>query len=220
MVFFDTETTGLDFQKGQITQFAGKRVLPDGSSCRATWYAQVKSEVDYSEEVQKLTGLEESFLHEHGIFEEELAKKVYNFLFSHAPVVLIAHNAQFDLLFILELMQRYGYSLDDSPYSILDTITVARDRKEFPHKLIDMMHHYNTNIDANLHRADVDVSVLINVFYSMLHEKNDINYYLNVIGVPPKKNIMGYQLPGIRYKDQPWFHIGTMRPPVYATIDI
>jgi len=220
MVFFDTETTGLDYENGQITQFAGKRVLPDGSSCQSTWYAQVKPDVEYPKEVQQLTGLEEEFLHKCGVDEEVLAKKVYGFLFSHQPVVLIAHNAQFDLLFILELMQRYGYSLDEISYSILDTITVARDRKEFPHKLIDMMHHYNTNVDANLHRADVDVSVLINVFYSMLHEKNDITYYLNVIGVPPKKDIMGYQLPGIRYKDQPWFHVGKIRPPVYATIDI
>jgi len=52
-----------------------------------------------------------------------------------------------------------------------DTITVARDRKPFPHKLIDMMYHYHTHPDANFHRADVDVSVLIEVFYSMLHEK-------------------------------------------------
>ena len=217
MVFFDVETTGLDYKKGQITQFAGKRVLPDGSSCRSTWYAQVKPETEYSEEVQRLTGLETEFLHENGMFEEELANKVYGFLFAHTPVVLIAHNAQFDMMFVLDLFMRYGCTNDTAMYSVLDTITIARDRKEFPHKLIDMMHHYNTNIDANLHRADVDVSVLVNVFYSMLHERNDIEQYLNVIGIPPKKSVMGYEMPCVRYKVQPWYHSGkARRPPIYA----
>jgi hypothetical protein len=103
---------------------------------------------------------------------------------------------------------------------VLDTITVARDRKAFPHKLVDMMHHYNTQSDANFHRADADVTTLIDVFYSMVHEKHDITCYLDVIGIPPKKSIMGYCLPSVRYKVQPWFHVGEIRPSVYVTSDI
>jgi DNA polymerase-3 subunit epsilon len=105
------------------------------------------------------------------------------------------------------------YDLD---YSVLDTITIARDRKEFPHKLVDVMNHYTYNPTADLHRADTDVSVLVDVFYSMLHEKNDINCYLDVIGIPPKKDIMGYCLPTVRYKSQQWLRLGKIRPPVYA----
>jgi DNA polymerase-3 subunit epsilon len=96
------------------------------------------------------------------------------FLFFAQPVVFIAHNAQFDMLFVLELLKRYGHPLDLLEYSVLDTITVARDRKEYPHKIIDMMNHYNHDSNEELHRADADVGVLIDVFYSMLHEKNDI----------------------------------------------
>jgi DNA polymerase-3 subunit epsilon len=216
MVFFDVETTGLDYQHGQITQFAGKRVLADGTATAVSWYAKVKEGIDYAVEVQQITNLSTDFLLEHGVFEGELACKIYDFLCFSQPVVLIAHNAQFDMLFLLELLKRYNHPLDIFKYSVLDTITVTRDRKPFPHKLIDMMHHYHHNTDNELHCANTDVDVLIDVFYSMLHERNDIAKYLDVIGVPPKKEIMGYCLPTIRYKTQPWFHWTNPRPPVYA----
>jgi hypothetical protein len=49
-----------------------------------------------------------------------------------------------------------------------------------------------------LHRADVDV--LANVFFSMLDERNDINCYLDMIGIPPKKELWGTRLSTIRYR--------------------
>jgi DNA polymerase-3 subunit epsilon len=167
MVFFDVETTGLDYQHGQITQFAGRRVLADGSSFGVNWYAKLRDGVDYPEGVQRITNLPKEFLLEHGISESLLARNVYDFLFFAQPVVLIAHNAQFDMVFLLELLKRYGQPLDVLEYSVLDTITVARDRKEYPHKIIDVMNHYNHDSNTELHRADADVGVLIDVFYSM-----------------------------------------------------
>jgi DNA polymerase-3 subunit epsilon len=215
MVFFDVETTGLDYQHGQITQFAGCRALADGSSFDVDWYSKLRDGVDYPEEVQQITKISKKFLLEHGISEGVLARNVFDFLFFAQPVVLIAHNAQFDMLFVLELLKRYGHTMPVT-YSVLDTITIARDRKEFPHKLIDVMNHYNHDSYLDLHRADADVNVLIDVFYSMLHEKNDINCYLDIIGIPPKKEVMGYCLPTISYKVQQWFRAGKIRPAVYV----
>ena len=214
MVFLDVETTGLDYQQDQITQFAARRVHMDSTCASLNIYIKIKDNVNYSQDVQQITLLSEEFLHENGIREGVAANKIFDFLFFAEPVVLIAHNAQFDMMFVLELFKRYGYTMPVQ-YSVLDTITVARDRKPFPHKLSDLMQHYNHKTEEELHRADTDVGVLINVFYSMLHEKNDINCYLDVIGIPPKKHLMGYCLPTIKYHVQEWFHYGRPHYPLY-----
>ena len=215
MVFFDVETTGFDYQHGQITQFAARRVLANGTSTDINLYVKMKESVEYSKEVQEMTSLSETFLDENGIHEGLVAQQTFDFLFFAQPVVLIAHNAQFDMLFILELLKRYRYTMPVE-YSVIDTMTIARDRKPFPHKLIDMMHHYNHNTEASLHRADVDLGILIDVFSSMLDEKNDIKCYLDVIGIPPKKQVTGYCLPTVKYKKQKWFHDGKTHRPVYV----
>jgi len=149
MVFFDVETTGLDYQHGQITQFAARRVLCDGSSFGVNWYARVRDDVAYSKEVQEITNLPPKFLLEKGVHEGTVASRIFDFLFFAQPVVLIAHNAQFDMLFLLATLSRYGHAVDHLEYSVIDTITIARDRKEFPHKLVDVMHHYNINSTTN-----------------------------------------------------------------------
>jgi len=87
MVFFDVETSGLDYQCGQITQFAARKVLRDGTTSEANWYVQVKSETEYSEEVQKITKLSKEFLLENGMQEDVLAKEVFDCMFSAQPVV-------------------------------------------------------------------------------------------------------------------------------------
>jgi DNA polymerase-3 subunit epsilon len=111
MVFFDTETSGLDYKHGQITQFAARKALPNGLVSQTNHYVQIRDDVEYSEEVQNLTSLSKKFLSETGVLEKSLAQSVFDFLFSVQPVVLIAHNAPFDMLFILELLKRYGLCL-------------------------------------------------------------------------------------------------------------
>ena len=218
MIFFDLETTGFDYQNGQITQFAAHRVLADNSSSTVNWFVQLREGVNYEEGAKQASSLSEEFVSENGIEEEMLAKNVFDFIFFADPVVLIAHNAQFDMLFLLELLKRYGHTMPVE-YSVIDTLTIARDRKEFPHSLNDVMIHYNHSSELDLHRADVDVGVLINIFYSMLDEKNDIECYLDIIGIPPKKELTGYQLPNSRYRVQPWFHSGKKHRTIYERID-
>jgi DNA polymerase-3 subunit epsilon len=218
MVFFDLETTGFDYKNGQITQFGAHRILADNSSSAVNWFAQLREGVVYEPKAKEVSSLSEEFLYENGIDEELLAKNVFDFISFTKPVVLIAHNAQFDMLFLLELLKRYGHTIPVE-YSVIDTLTIARDRKKYPHTLSEMMTHYNHSSEAALHRADADVGVLVDVFYSMLDEKDDIESYLDIIGTPPKYEVQGYPLPNIRYQMQQWFRSGKKHRTIYERIN-
>jgi len=46
---------------GQITQFAAQRVLRDDTASETDWYVHVKSDADYSKEVQQITEISKKF---------------------------------------------------------------------------------------------------------------------------------------------------------------
>lgn len=207
IVFFDCETTGLDYKKDQITQFAAYYLNSDGYNDFNNTYVRLKEGTVYPKNVQELTRLYPDFLNSQGVDEEMLALIVYDLLNRNYPTLLVAHNAQFDMLFIYELLSKYRLDITFD-IGVLDTVTITRDRKPFPHRLVDLKAHYKLLDDdeSQLHTAHYDTLLLVHLFYSLLNERNNLEQYINVIGVPPKKSIMGYKLPSVKYVEQPWFH--------------
>ena len=71
-------------------------------------------------------------------------------------VLLVAHNAQFDLLFTAEMLRRHGNggpeALKAADY--LDSLTVYKDRRAYPHKLANAILTYKLEDKVqNSHRA-------------------------------------------------------------------
>ena len=104
--------------------------------------------------------------------------------------VLVAHNAHFDLLFLAYaqirakkehgLLEEYE-KFKDADY--LDTLTIYRDRRRFPHKLENAIQEYGLSGKVeNSHRAVDDCRALYEVTKRMWEEKADLDKYVNVFG--------------------------------------
>ena len=117
---------------------------------------------------------------------------------------MIAHNCQFDLSFVYALLKRH---YPDEAEEIIgnlnwiDTVTVLKDRKDYPHKLIDAVKHYEIE-EVNFHRAIDDTKALYDVTQEMKKERNDLKEYINIFGYNPKWGVSGYRFPFITYKRQ------------------
>jgi len=162
-----------------------------------------------SPKIIALTGITNQTLREEGLDERAVACDVMNRITD--DTLMIAHNCQFDLLFLYDLLKRnFPYDADDiiSNLNWLDTVTVLKDRKDYPHKLIDAVKHYGIE-EVNFHRAVDDTEALYEVTLAMKRERDDLAEYINVFGYNPKYGVNG-RLPFIKYKRQPYHNHGML----------
>ena len=146
LVIFDTETSGLDFDKDQIIELAALRVERTASG-----------------------GLR------------------------------IAHNAQFDACFLRGLLRGAKVGRIDW----LDSLTVYKDRRPYPHKLANAILAYELEDKVqNSHRAIDDVLALFEVLKAMDDERDDLAAYVNLFGYNPKYGVSGRRIVGVRYEPQ------------------
>lgn len=157
-----------------------------------------------------LTGITNDMLVTEGVSEDEVARDLKRELTE--GTVMIAHNAQFDLSFIYFLMMRhYPDETNEIVHNLkwLDTLTVLKDRKDYPHKLVDAVNHYEIE-KVNFHRAIDDTKALYNVTRELRLERDDLKEYINVFGYNPKYGIGMFKFPFITYKAQPYHNCGIL----------
>lgn len=162
----------------------------------------VKCDFSLPYKITKLTGIDDETLDEKGLDEKQVAFDLKAQLQDDA--LMIAHNAQFDLSFIYFLLLRhFPDEADDLVKKMdwLDTLTVLKDRKKYPHKLIDAVDHYGIE-KVNFHRAIDDTKALYNVYKKLKEERDDLSEYINVFGFNPKYGISGKRFEFIDYKSQ------------------
>lgn len=135
VVFFDTETTGLDAKTSQIIELAAIRItqVADGSlhtADSADMFIKLPEGQHLPEKIIELTGITDEKLAAEGIPAGNAAAAFANMIFSSPKMLLVAHNAQFDLLFIWELFKQFTDECGDilAPCDYLDSLTVYKDR--------------------------------------------------------------------------------------------
>ena len=208
-IYFDTETSGLDCRNCKIIELA-MLIDEDG---QITEYDEF---VDIGEplhpKITRITGITNSMLANDGEKEEIVAQELKD---NMTPgTLMIAHNCQFDLLFVYHLLKRHFPDEADeivSNVDWLDTLSVLKDRKEYPHKLIDAVEHYRLE-KVNFHRAIDDTKVLYLVTQEMINERDDLYLYINEFGYIPKYGVSGPRFPFIEYKRQPYHNRGLLPP--------
>jgi DNA polymerase-3 subunit epsilon len=144
-VFFDTETTGLDPDKGDRVVEIGCVEMVNRQLTGRHLHLYVNPERDMPEEAFKVHGLSAQFLADKPKFAE-VAAQVTEFL---ADAQVVIHNAAFDVGFMNAELARVGAApMAQTVASVLDTWQLAKEL--FPGKA--------NSLDALCRRLEVDNS--------------------------------------------------------------
>ena len=205
LFLFDTETTGLEYSRDEIIEFAAV-VL----ECRN---GQPVVTQEYDElitlspggfvpaQIEALTGISNQDIRERGIPKTRVCCDIARMLSGNT--LLLAYNAQFDLSFLFYLLLRHGDPTILKGKDKLDLLTVYKDRRSYPHKLCHAIEAYGLSGKVvNSHRAVDDVLATVEVMKAMEAEKDDLCRYLNLFGYNPKYGISGKPIGSITYKPQ------------------
>ncbi len=116
-VVFDIETTGFSPVNNRIIEIGAVKV--QRGEIRERFSSFVNPDVPIPFEIEKLTGINDSMVMEAPMIQEVLPR----FLEFCEGCVLVAHNASFDMSFIMENCRRQGYS---DRFTYVDTVGIAR----------------------------------------------------------------------------------------------
>lgn len=142
LVIFDTETSGLDFDKDQIIELAALRVERTASgglriAGKMDTFIKLPEGETLPENIVSLTGITDTLLQTEGVQPAKAASQIAK-LMQPGPVLMIAHNAQFDACFLRGLLRGAKVGRIDW----LDSLTVYKDRRPYPHKLANAILAY------------------------------------------------------------------------------
>ena len=214
LVLFDTETTGLNYVRDEIIEFAA--VVVERIDGKVTIVQEYDQLVTLSpggfvpENIQKLTGISTLDIQERGIPKTRVCRDIAEMI--RGNTLLLAYNAHFDLSFLFYLLLRHGDPAILKGKDKLDLLTVYRDRRDFPHKLSSAIDAYGlTGKVVNSHRAVDDVIATVAVMEAMEAEKDDLHRYVNLFGYSPKYGLEGKPIGSVAYKAQPY----SRRVPLY-----
>lgn len=208
IVFFDTETTGFDAETCRVIEIAAIRYeMENGVYTKKEdmdMLIRLPEGQKIPEKIVELTHITDEMLAKDGVDGETAANRFCDMM-SYEKTILVAHNAQFDINFVAFMILRNCPTrialMNQIDY--LDSLTICKDRKAYPHKLEDMIRCYD--IDAvNSHRAIDDVDALAKLFFALEKERDDVYEYVNVFGYNPKYGLKGKKFSKIRYLSQPY----------------
>ena len=132
LIFFDTETTGVDKEKDPLT---GRKIEDEPTEVSAQKYlveadggltlidsleVYVKPSIPVPQNVEEITGITNEFLKDKPAWHE-VHENIRAFFGNH---VVIAHNAPFDVKFMSRMYEREGDQFN--PAGVIDTLAIAR----------------------------------------------------------------------------------------------
>ena len=205
LVLFDTETTGLQYSRDEIIEFAAVIVEQvNGAPAVVQEYDELVSLSPggfVPPKIEELTGITTADIRDRDIAE-----------MFRGNCLLLAYNAHFDLSFLFYMLLRSGDPSILKGKDKLDLLTVYKDRRPYPHKLASAIEAYGlSGRVVNSHRAVDDVIATVAVMEEMEKEKDDLLNYVNLFGYNPKYGIEGKPIGSVTYKPQPY----NSRTPLY-----
>ena len=207
LVLFDTETTGLQFSRDEIIEFAAVVVEKvDGIPTVTREYDELVALSPggfVPPKITELTGISTQDLRERGLPKARVCRDIAEMFTGNT--LLLAYNAHFDLSFLFYMLLRNGDPTILKGKDKLDLLTVYRDRHSYPHKLCSAIEVYGLSGKVvNSHRAVDDVIATVAVMEEMEKEKDDLLNYVNLFGFNPKYGVDGKPIGSVTYKPQPY----------------
>ena len=205
LFLFDTETTGLQYSRDEIIEFAAVVLeKKDGEILVAEEYDQLVTLSPggfVPAQIEALTGITNQDIREKGIPKTRVCCDIARMVAGNT--LLLAYNAHFDLSFLFYLLLREGDPTILRGKDKLDLLTVYKDRRSYPHKLCNAIEAYGlTGKVVNSHRAVDDVLATVEVMKAMESERDDLCRYINLFGYNPKYGISGKPIGSVTYKPQ------------------
>lgn len=207
ILVFDTETTGVTPGKDEIIQFSAVLLEREqGKTVISRTYNELLSLAPgkvVPPEITRLTGITTEDVQSRGIPRERACREIAQLV--EGPTLLAAYNAQFDLTFLFYLLAGFGEPRILQRKDKLDLLTVYRDRRSYPHKLLNAIEAYQlSGTVQNSHSADDDALAAAWVMDAMAAEKNDLLAYINVFGYIPKFGKPRPAIGSVTYAPQPY----------------
>ena len=207
LVLFDTETTGLQYSRDEIIEFAAVVVEPENGQPKVTReYDELVALASGSfvpPKIEQLTGISTQDLRERGLSKTRVCRDIAELI--QGNTLLLAYNAHFDLSFLFYMLLRDGDPAILKGKDKLDLLTVYRDRHSYPHRLCSAIEVYGLSGKVvNSHRAVDDVLATVAVMEEMEKEKDDLVRYVNLFGYNPKYGVEGKPIGSVTYKAQPY----------------
>ena len=207
LVLFDTETTGLLYNRDEIIEFAA--VVVEQANGIPTVIREYDELVSLSPgmfvppKIEQLTGISTQDIRERGLPKTRICRDIAEMI--QGNTLLLAYNAHFDLSFLFYMLLRDGDPAILKGKDKLDLLTVYKDRRPYPHRLSNAIDAYGlTGKVVNSHRAVDDVIATVAVMEEMEKEKDDLLNYVNLFGYNPKYGIEGKAIGSVTYKPQPY----------------
>ena len=205
LFLFDTETTGLLYNRDEIIEFAAvvleKR---DGEVVVTEEYDQLITLSPggfVPPQIEALTGISNQDIREKGIPKTRVCCDIARMMAGNT--LLLAYNAHFDLSFLFYLLLRHGDPQILKGKDKLDLLTVYKDRRSYPHKLCNAIEAYGLSGKVvNSHRAVDDVLATVEVMKAMEQEKDDLHLYANLFGYHPDYGLGSKPIGSVTYKPQ------------------
>jgi len=168
-VVFDIETTGFSPVNNRIIEIGAVKVSDGKVVDRFSTFVNPRTPIPF--EIEKLTGIRDDMVSDAPLIEEVLPR----FLRFCDGCVLVAHNANFDMSFIMENSRRQGLPTE---YTYVDTVGIARVLlpNQSKHTLDAVAKTLNISLE-NHHRAvdDAECTAWIFVKFIQMMAEQDIH---------------------------------------------
>ena len=203
ILIFDTETTGLRFDRDEIIQFSAVALERSGVTQQYDRLIRLAPGQQVPPEIQRLTGITTQDVEQRGIPRDQAAREIAGLLAGNT--LLTAYNAHFDLSFLFHMLRVHGDPGCLRGKDKLDLLTVYRDRRAYPHMLRDGIAAYGLEGTVqNSHQADQDALATVSVMDAMSAERDDLPDYINLFGYIPKYGPPRRPIRSVTYLPQPY----------------
>ncbi len=175
-IILDTETTGLEWRKGNRVVEIGCVELLERRPSGNNFHEYLKPDCEFEPGAQEVTGLTLEFLADKPVFSDVAAR----FLEYIDGAELIIHNAAFDLGFLdneLSLLgAEYGRIVDRC--TVIDTLAMARERFPGQRNSLDALCKRLgvDNAHRQLHGALLDAQILGDVYIALTSGQEEIGF--------------------------------------------
>ena len=175
-IVLDTETTGLDVEKGHRIIEIGGVVMNGRKKTTETFHVYVNPQREIDKEAQAVHGISNEDLQDKPLFSE-IAEDLLEFIDGST---LVIHNADFDVGFL-----DAEFKIASSTYpsiaeicDVKDTLAIARDKFPGQRNSLDALSKRFdiNNYDRSFHGALLDANILADVYSNLTGGQSKINF--------------------------------------------